>query len=100
CVLSGARNTSHIHNKVIRDMRASRWKILLYVSILVFGILVALPNVLTIAQLEKLPAWFPKDKVTLGLDLRGGAHMVLEVDARALVAERVETIATDARALL
>lgn len=81
-------------------MRAPKWKILLYASILIFGIVTAIPNVLTNSQLDQLPGWFPREKVTLGLDLRGGSHMVLEVDSKALVKERLENIANDARALL
>ncbi len=42
----------------------------------------------------------PKYGVTLGLDLRGGSHLVLEVNSRALVSERLSTIADDSRAAL
>ncbi len=31
-----------------------------------------------------MPSWFPKRQVTLGLDLRGGSYLVLEVDAASL----------------
>jgi len=33
---------------------------------------------------------FPKNPVTLGLDLRGGSHLVLEVDGSGLVKERLQ----------
>ena len=81
-------------------MRASKWKNLFYLSILIFGIATAVPNVLTTSQLEQLPSWFPKERVTLGLDLRGGSHMVLEVDSEALVKERLGNVLNDARTLL
>lgn len=81
-------------------MRASKLKNLIYLSILIFGIATAVPNVLTTSQLEQLPGWFPKERVTLGLDLRGGFHMVLEVDSEALVKERLGNILNDARTLL
>ncbi len=81
-------------------MRASKLKNLIYLSILIFGIATAVPNVLTTSQLEQLPGWFPKERVTLGLDLRGGSHMVLEVDSEALVKERLGNILNDARTLL
>lgn len=81
-------------------MRAPKWKIILYSSILLFGIISALPNIIPDSRLEKLPDWFPKEKVTLGLDLRGGSHMVLEVDSKTLIKERLENLATDARTVL
>jgi preprotein translocase subunit SecD len=65
-------------------MRTSRWVVWTYTIIILAGIIAALPNVLTAKQLAALPSWFPKQQVTLGLDLQGGSHLVLEVDAAAL----------------
>jgi len=81
-------------------MRASKWKIAIYLTILLFGVLTALPNMLTPTQLEKLPDWFPKKKVTLGLDLRGGSQIVLEIDTQSLIQKRLEDISTETRELL
>ncbi|MCF8495779.1 MAG: protein translocase subunit SecD [Alphaproteobacteria bacterium] len=81
-------------------MRTPKWKFSLYLAILLFGIITALPNLFTPAQLEKLPGWLPKNQITLGLDLRGGSHLVLEVDSGALIKERLESLATDSRTLL
>ncbi|WP_035691616.1 protein translocase subunit SecD [Azospirillum halopraeferens] len=81
-------------------MRTPRWRLVTYAVILLVGILAALPNLLSPRQLAALPSWLPAHPVTLGLDLKGGSHLVLEVDAAALVAERVGTLATDARAAL
>jgi len=81
-------------------MRAPRWKIILYSSILILGVISAFPNIIPESQTGNLPGWFPTQKVTLGLDLRGGSHMVLEVDSKTLVKERLENLATDARNIL
>lgn len=81
-------------------MKTSRWVLVTYTLIILFGLLAALPNVFTPAQLERLPGWFPKQQVTLGLDLRGGSHLVLEVDADALKADRLKSLVAEARALL
>lgn len=59
-----------------------------------------MPNLFTPAQLAKMPDWLPKQQVTLGLDLRGGSHLVLEVDAKALIQERLQNLADDARSQL
>lgn len=81
-------------------MKTSRWVLVTYTLIILFGLFAALPNVFTPAQLDRLPGWFPKQQVTLGLDLRGGSHLVLEVDADALKADRLKSLVAEARALL
>ena len=81
-------------------MRTSRWLLLTYAAIIFFGIVAALPNLFSQATLAQLPGWFPKQQVTLGLDLRGGSHLVLEVDARALIQERVQSLFGEARRAL
>lgn len=81
-------------------MRTSPWLAATYVAVIVLGILTALPNLLSPATLDRLPAWFPQTHVSLGLDLKGGSHLVLEVDAAALAEERLQTLVQDARKLL
>ena len=44
------------------------------------GILFAVPNLFSRQQLDVLPDWLPKRQVALGLDLRGGSHLLLEID--------------------
>ncbi|WP_445680910.1 protein translocase subunit SecD [Radicibacter daui] len=78
-------------------MRTSPWRLATYALIVLVGVLIALPNILTPGQLAALPDWLPKKQVTLGLDLRGGSHLVLEVDAGALKAARLKTFVEDAR---
>ena len=61
-------------------MRNSPWLVGTYALIIFFGLLVALPNVLPQSALDRVPSWLPHQRVSLGLDLRGGSHLVLEVD--------------------
>lgn len=51
----------------------------LVVVVLGLAFAMALPNALTPAMREKLPEWMPNHSMNLGLDLQGGAHLVLEV---------------------
>ncbi|PWK76888.1 protein translocase subunit SecD [Aminobacter sp. AP02] len=81
-------------------MRTSRWVVVTYTIIILAGIIAALPNVLTAKQLAALPSWFPKQQVTLGLDLQGGSHLVLEVDAAALKTDRLRSLLDDVRGAL
>lgn len=57
----------------------SAWLRLTILAVLLVACLYALPNVLTHEQRAKLPGWMPSHTMTLGLDLQGGAHLVLEV---------------------
>ncbi len=81
-------------------MRTSVWRLVAYALIILAGAATALPNLFTPQQLETLPDWLPKQQVALGLDLRGGAHLMLEVDAKALVNERLQDLTRDARRVL
>src|SRR5262245_45513743 len=77
-------------------MRTQPWLLFAYAGVILFGLITALPNLLTPQQLANVPGWLPKQQVTLGLDLRGGSNLVLEVDAAALQRERVQTLNADA----
>ncbi|WGM30759.1 protein translocase subunit SecD [Brevundimonas sp. NIBR11] len=81
-------------------IQLSRWKVILVAASLFFGVLLALPNMLSDAQREALPAFMPKNKLNLGLDLQGGSYLLLEVDVEAMRAKRVETMAEDVRQTL
>ena len=70
----------------------SRWKTLSILGLVVLGLLLAAPNAMKSDTRDSLPAWM-QNTINLGLDLQGGAHMLLEVDLssvlqQALVNER------------
>ncbi|HWU55125.1 MAG TPA: hypothetical protein VN175_06455, partial [Rhizomicrobium sp.] len=78
-------------------MRTSPLRLLAYGLVVATGLLFALPNLLTKEQTGRLPSFLPSRQVALGLDLRGGSHLVLEVDSTALVRERLQELANDAK---
>lgn len=78
----------------------SRWKVVVVALTLLFGLLFALPNVLTPAQREALPPFVPKSALNLGLDLQGGSYLMLEVDVAELRTKRITNMAEDARVAL
>ena len=49
-------------------------------AVIVLGFLMALPNLYSPELRGKLPNFIPHTPVTLGLDLQGGSHVLLEVD--------------------
>ena len=76
-------------------MSISRWKIIAVTLATIFGLLFTLPNLLPASTLSAMPAWFPKQKLNLGLDLQGGSYLLLEVDTNALRAERLVNLAEE-----
>lgn len=47
-------------------MRTSKWVLGTYIFIIIAGIILALPNIFTKAQLDALPNWLPKKQISLG----------------------------------
>ncbi len=78
----------------------SRWKVVLLVLSLLFGVLFSYPNMLTAAQREALPGWVPSSGLNLGLDLQGGSYLLLEVDVPAMREKRLSNLGEDARTVL
>jgi protein-export membrane protein SecD len=56
------------------------------------GVLLSLPNLFSPAQLARLPGQIPHKQVALGLDLRGGSYLLLEVDVAAAQREHLNAI--------
>ncbi len=78
-------------------IQLARWKVVLVVLSLVFGLLLAFPSMLTSEQRDALPGWLPKNGVNLGLDLQGGSYLLLEVDVPAMRQKRVSNLIEDVR---
>ncbi len=72
----------------------ARWKVVLVLLICAFGVLYSAPNVIGSQSREwvgaHLPAWVPHKTVNLGLDLRGGAHLLYEVDLDVVFKDRAD----------
>lgn len=56
-----------------------------YSLVILLGLLSAVPNILPEQLQQKLPTWYTQNTFTLGLDLRGGSHLLLEVDTPELL---------------
>ncbi|PDS43272.1 protein translocase subunit SecDF [Rhizobium anhuiense] len=75
----------------------SRWKTLLIWLVAFAAIVIAAPNLLTEAQRSSLPDWLRHDRMTLGLDLQGGSHIVLKVERSDIVKDRLEQAVANVR---
>ena len=78
-------------------MYYSRWKTIGIWAVILLGILFALPNLFTPSFLAKMPDWLPKKQMTLGLDLQGGSHILLQIDTNQLIKERLESARDEIR---
>ena len=78
----------------------ANWKVLLICGVCLLGVLFSLPNVLTPGQLAWLPNFIPHRQVSLGLDLRGGSYLLLEVDVAAAETEQLNGIIDSVRDVL
>ncbi|MGI9353220.1 MAG: protein translocase subunit SecD [Rhizobiaceae bacterium] len=78
----------------------SKWKIAAILLIVFTGVIFAIPNLVSEKQAQKIPDWLPHYQLTLGLDLKGGAHLLMQVDEEKLIAERLEALRDDVRVKL
>lgn len=78
-----------------------RWKVITIALVTLIGVMLAVPNFLTDEQIADLPDFMPSSQVTLGLDLQGGAHFLLEVDASGIISnmllDKGQTVRDDLR---
>ncbi|MEM7178875.1 MAG: protein translocase subunit SecD [Pseudomonadota bacterium] len=65
------------------------WKRILVIGLCLLGILFAAPNLLDQQTRDEIPHWLPHEGVNLGLDLRGGAHLLVEVQISEVIADRM-----------
>jgi preprotein translocase subunit SecD len=75
----------------------ANWKILLICAICALGVIFTAPNVVNQAYLADLPDYLPHKQVALGLDLRGGSYLLLQVDFAAAQQEQLNTIVDSVR---
>ncbi|WP_159585863.1 protein translocase subunit SecDF [Chelativorans xinjiangense] len=77
-----------------------RWQTFLIWLAVALGVAYAAPNVLPQSYFSPLPGWAPSRPMTLGLDLQGGSHILLQIDRGELIAERLTSTRDDVRRLL
>ncbi|MBL8663724.1 MAG: protein translocase subunit SecD [Candidatus Odyssella sp.] len=58
----------------------------------VFALLFAAPNVLPEKTAKSLPSYVPHQQFSLGLDLQGGAYLLLEAEMKSVEADALKTV--------
>src|SRR5262249_18900775 len=80
-------------------MYISRWKALGILLTALVVCMLAVPNFFPEKTVQSWPKWAQRH-VVLGLDLQGGSHLLLEVDAAAVRKEKLEQLRDDVRRVL
>ncbi|HEY2033016.1 MAG TPA: protein translocase subunit SecD [Rhizomicrobium sp.] len=78
-------------------MQIPTWSRIVTLLVVLAGILFALPNALPDNVRNRLPPFFPRNTVSLGLDLQGGSYLLLEVELDQVQKDRLETLLGDIR---
>ncbi len=81
-------------------LQFNKWKAVSILAIIAVGIILALPNALSPSMRAKIPSFLPNTAMVLGLDLRGGSHMLFEVDEGNLRSELRKQLRGDIRQVL
>jgi SecD/SecF fusion protein len=85
-------------------LRLATWKVASILALIACAALLIVPSFLsagTVANFEShLPSFIPVRPIVLGLDLQGGAHMLMEVDSASVIKAQVEALRDDVRGKL
>jgi len=79
-----------------------KWKVWLVSLVVALGVLLSIPSLIAGTPLAGTwPKWLPQYKISLGLDLAGGSHLLLEADAQDAQKQRLQamedSVATELR---
>jgi preprotein translocase subunit SecD len=81
-----------------------RWKVVLIAVVCAFSVIYASPNLLSRKTVDwmqaNLPSFLPTQTINLGLDLRGGSHLLLEVAVDTFIEEKTQGLVDQARSEL
>ncbi|GAB0152728.1 protein translocase subunit SecD [Marinobacterium sp. BA1] len=61
-------------------MKVFSWRTLACGLLILCGLLSAAPNILPPSASQSLPQWYTDNTLSLGLDLQGGSHLLLQAD--------------------
>src|SRR3982074_1231731 len=77
----------------------SKWKAAAILLTALICCLLAVPNFFPESTVKRWPEWAQRH-IVLGLDLQGGSHILLEVDANDVRRQKVESLREDVRRVL
>jgi protein-export membrane protein SecD len=78
-------------------LKFQSWKTVSVVAICVLGMFLASLNLVGTRTLTMLPSWVPTPRISLGLDLQGGSHLLLEIDMNSVITDRLNGVVDELR---
>lgn len=78
-------------------LQVNRWKVAAVALVCLAAFVFASPNLFSRQTVDAWPNWLPKKQLALGLDLRGGAHLLLELDSAEVRKDWLDNLRDDAR---
>ncbi len=81
-------------------LKFARWSIALVILLVAGAFYWTLPNLFSAQTVASWPSILPNKQIMLGLDLRGGAHLLLQVERDSLVEPRVKALFSDIRSTM
>jgi preprotein translocase subunit SecD len=85
----GLWRVDHERNQALKNLS---WRLIVIAAVIVAAVIYVIPTF--------QPGVWPHKKINLGLDLQGGMHLVLEVDADKAVENTIERVGQEMRQLL
>ncbi len=81
-------------------LQFARWSIGLVILLVAAAFYWAVPNLFSAQTVAGWPSFLPNRQIVLGLDLRGGAHLLLQVERDSLIEPRVKTLFSEIRSAM
>jgi SecD/SecF fusion protein len=85
-------------------LRFARWKVASILAMMLAALLVIAPSLLSApardAVRKAVPSWLPVESIVLGLDLQGGAELLLQVDHNDVQRTVIGNLRDDVRSIL
>jgi protein-export membrane protein SecD len=78
----------------------SRWGALATLFLSIASVMFAVPNLIPVSTYETLPGWLQLPRMPLGLDLRGGTHLLYQIDTAQLKKDWLQSLQAAARKAL
>lgn len=78
----------------------SKWKTLMIWGLAALGIFCALPNLVPEEDLGSYPEFVSNMRLNLGLDLRGGSHLLMQMDKKVLLEKQLKVLRGSVRTAL
>jgi protein-export membrane protein SecD len=85
-------------------LRFAPWKLASVLALVAAAILIVVPSFMPAGTVDslaaRLPGFIPVRQIVLGLDLQGGAYMLMQVDDASVVKSQIEALRDDVRQTL